>query len=115
MDAQEVVRKLVEAIEDQKYPLCETHACNSCDRMRDALSSAESWLKNGGWKCWPEEKPTDRDVYQVYCKPSESGYIHRTDLDWFGGLGAFVDSNKHWDDMEVVAWQPFPPLPETEK
>ena len=42
------MRDLLKAIEDQKYPLCETHKCTACDEMRDAISAASSALEHSG-------------------------------------------------------------------
>jgi hypothetical protein len=98
-------RRLLYAIE---------HCTCGCEKhcpVDDVLDEARAYEKTRGWKKWPENKPeiskTSKE-YLVYCKPPDDNpdYIYCATLSWG------TDKTDHWNEMEVVGWQPFPPLPE---
>jgi hypothetical protein len=108
MDAQEVVRKLVEACRFIE-PNMKTVTPKQADNFFNEVDNAESWLKNGGWHKW------QKDIESP--EPDDSGEC----LSIIGGKVKIVYYNKDknrwkgYKDALLMLWQPFPPLPEAEK
>jgi hypothetical protein len=109
MDAQEVVRKLVEAAHEYfiaRKPTSKTMA--EALELDAAIDAVEDYLETGGWHKWPEEKPRISGMYNTIGGSFNNEYETEP---WINER----TSKFLWNDANVHLWQPFPPLPEAEK
>ena len=114
MNSLDVIRKLCDAViayRDAGTDLEMAHIKSDIDFDANlALSEAKSYLKTGGWRRWPEEKPKDIGRYitsngAVVFSAIWTHTVDNPEDRWIGD----------WGELDnVTHWQPLPSLPKSE-